>query len=45
MSSAVDGTDMLWNGFEEVGNVSSECKEDEGTYCEDEIVTLIGKGR
>ena len=24
--------DMLWNGSEEVGNVSSECEEDEGTY-------------
>jgi hypothetical protein len=25
------------------GNVSSECEEDEGTDCEDETVTLIGK--
>ena len=35
--SAVDETDgdMLWNGGEEDGNVSSECDEDEGTVCDD----------
>ena len=27
--------DMLWNDCEEVGNVCSECEEDEGTDCED----------
>ena len=33
---AVDGTDgMLWNGSEEDGDVRSECKEVEGTACED----------
>ena len=26
---------MLWNGNEDVGNVRSECEEDEGTVCED----------
>jgi len=33
----MDGTDddMLWNGSEEDGVVRSECKEDEGTDCED----------
>ena len=37
VSSAVDGTDddMLWNGSEEVGNVRSECEEDEGADYED----------
>jgi len=38
MSNAVDGTDdMLWNGSEEDGDVTSEreCEEDEGTDCED----------
>jgi hypothetical protein len=37
ISSAVHGTDdyMLWNDSTEDGNVRSECKEDEGTYCED----------
>ena len=37
LSSAVHETDddMLWNGSEEVGNVWSECEEDEGTDCED----------
>jgi len=37
MSFAMDGTDddMLWNGSEEDGVVRSECKEDEGTDCED----------
>ena len=35
--SALDETDddMLWNGNEEDGDVWSECKEDEGTDCED----------
>jgi hypothetical protein len=33
ISTAVDGTDnMLWNGFEEDGNVRSECEEDEGIH-------------
>jgi len=33
----MDGTndDMLWNDSEADGNVRSECKEDEGTDCED----------
>jgi hypothetical protein len=32
---AMDKTDvMLWNGSAEVGNVRSECEEDEGTECE-----------
>ena len=37
ISNAVDETeyDMLWNGGEEDGNVSSECDEDEGTVCDD----------
>ena len=36
ISNAVDETDdMLWNGSEEDGNVSSECEQDEGTDCED----------
>ena len=36
MASAVDGTDnMLCDGSDEVGNVRSECQEDEGTDCED----------
>ena len=37
VSSAVDETDddMLWNGSEEDGDMSSECEEDEGTDCED----------
>ena len=26
---------MLWNDDKEDGNVRSECKEDEGTDCED----------
>jgi len=31
----VDETDgMLWNGSAEVGNIRSECEEDEGTDCE-----------
>ena len=37
MSDAVDGTedDMLWNCSEEDGDFRSECKEVEGTDCED----------
>jgi len=38
ISNAVDETDdddMLWNGSEEDGDVSSECEQDEGTDCED----------
>ena len=37
ISNAVDETDdMLWNGSEEDGDVSSECQQDEGTDdCED----------
>jgi hypothetical protein len=37
ITKAVDGTndDMLWNESEVAGNVISECKEDEGTDCED----------
>ena len=33
----MDGTndDMLWNGSEEDGHITSECEEDEGTKCED----------
>jgi len=36
-SNSVDGTDdnMVWNDSKEVGNVSSECEEDEGTDCAD----------
>ena len=35
-SIAVDGTDdMLWNESEMVGDVRSECEEDEGTDCAD----------
>jgi hypothetical protein len=47
ISSAIDRNDddMLWMGSEEDGNVRSECEEDEGTDCEDEEVTLTGKGR
>jgi hypothetical protein len=31
----VDETDdILWNGSEENGDMSSECEEDEGTDCE-----------
>jgi len=30
------GDDMLWNGSQEDGHVSSECQEDEGTDCEHE---------
>jgi hypothetical protein len=37
VSMAVDGTDddMLWNDSEGEGDVRSECKENEGTDCED----------
>ena len=37
ISSAVDETDfdMLWNGSEEDGDVSSQCVKDEGTDWED----------
>jgi hypothetical protein len=34
LSSAVDESDMLWNGNEEDRVVRSECKEDEGSACE-----------
>ena len=35
-SSAVDGTDdMLWNESEMVGDVRSDCEEDESTGCAD----------
>jgi len=31
ISSVVNGTDdLMWNGSEEVGDVRSECEEDEG---------------
>jgi len=34
--SVVDGTDeMLWNGIKEDGKVGIQCKEDEGTRCQD----------
>ena len=34
--SATNSDDyLLWNGSEEVGNIKSECEEDEGTDCED----------
>jgi hypothetical protein len=36
-SEGTDG-DMVWN-------VRSECEEEEGTDCEMETATLIGKGR
>jgi hypothetical protein len=35
ISSAVDETDMLWNGGEVDRNVRSECEGDEDTDCED----------
>jgi hypothetical protein len=36
ISNAADETDdMLWNKSEEVGNVRSECGEDEGTDFQD----------
>ena len=33
ISTALDETDVdvLWNGSEDVGNIRSECEEDEGT--------------
>jgi len=36
ISNAVDVSDddMLWYDSEEVGNVRSECKDDEGTGCD-----------
>jgi len=36
ISNAVDvnDDDMLWNDSEEVGNVRSECEDDEGTGCD-----------
>jgi hypothetical protein len=33
--NGTDDDDLLWNGSEDDGNVSSECEEDEGTDCED----------
>jgi hypothetical protein len=35
LSNAVNGTDMLWNDSEEDGDVKGECKDNEGTDCED----------
>jgi len=37
MSNGMDGSDgdMLWNGSEEDGNVTSLCEEDEDTDCRD----------
>jgi len=37
LSSAVDESDddILRYGSEKVGNVRSECEDDDGTYCED----------
>ena len=36
ISTAMGETDnMLWNGGEEEGNVTSECEEDESADCED----------
>jgi hypothetical protein len=37
ISNAADGTNdcMFWNDNTEDGDVRSECKEDEGTDCED----------
>ena len=35
ISSAVEGADdMLWNGWEEDGDVRGGCEENEGTDCE-----------
>jgi hypothetical protein len=46
ISSAVDGTNgMLWNDHEEDVGVRTECDKDEGTDCEEETVTLMGKGK
>jgi hypothetical protein len=36
---------VLCNGSEEDGNVRSKCGEGEGTDCENQTVTLIGKAR
>jgi hypothetical protein len=37
ISNAVDGTNnILWNDSEVDGNAMSECKEGEGTGCEEE---------
>ena len=33
--SGQDCDDMLWNGSDDEGFVKIECKEDEGTNCED----------
>ena len=46
ISNAVDGTDddMLWNGSEEDGHVTSECEMKILTL-KMETVTLIGTGR
>jgi len=37
MSNGMDGSDgnMLWNGSEEDGNITSLCEEDEDTACQD----------
>ena len=38
MSTALDETDdddMSWNASKDVGNIRSECEEDECTNCED----------
>ena len=35
--TALDETNVLWNGSEEDGNVRSECEEDAGTDCEDGV--------
>jgi hypothetical protein len=34
ISIAMDETDVMLNGSAEVGNIRSECEEDEGTDCE-----------
>jgi len=34
ISIAMDETDVMSNGSAEVGNIRSECEEDEGTDCE-----------
>ena len=36
--------DDMWNGSAGDGYVSSKSEDDEGTDCENETVTLIGKG-
>jgi hypothetical protein len=35
ISSATDGTDMLWNSGEAGGNIRKECQEDESIDCDD----------